>query len=96
MVETEKWICQLTDEQMQKYESEEGIKLTLVRRGNMLYAYLDDVYMPGEGAYAGNGTRTLSEEYADDKVQVGFWEMSALKDKDWKFNINDNPLTPIA
>ena len=96
MVETEKWICQLTDEQMQKYESEEGIKLTLVRKGNKLYAYLDDVFMPGEGTYAGNGTRTLSEEYADDKVQVGFWEMSALKDKDWKFNINDNPLTPIA
>ena len=92
----ETWICELNSEQEKKFNSEEGIKLTLVRRGNMLYAYLDDVYMHGEGAYAGNGTRTLSEEYADDKVQVGFWEMSALKDKDWKFNINDNPLTPIA
>ena len=92
----ETWICELNSEQEEKFNSEEGIKLTLVRRGNLLYAFLDDVFMPGENGYAGNGTRTLPEEYADDKVQVGFWEMSALKDKDWKFNINDNPLTPIA
>lgn len=89
-IEAEKWVCQLTETQMQKYNSEGGIKLTLLRRGNMLYAFLDDEYMDGTGSYAGNGTRTIDPSYADDKVQVGFWEFAPKANKDWKFEMEGN------
>lgn len=84
----ETWICELNSDQLKKFNSENGIKLTLVRRGNMLYAFLDGEFMPGAGGYAGNGTRTLAEEYADDKVQVGFWEFAPKADKNYKFEIS--------
>ena len=87
---SQKWICKLDDTQRQTYASDAGIKLTAVRKGNVLYAFLGDQYMSGTAPYVGNGVRVLSQEYADDKVRVGFWEMSALKEKRWNFEVTED------
>ena len=86
---SEKWANQkITDEQKNKFDSDEGVKLTLVRRANMLYVLLDD-------SLVNELTMTLDSKYATGKVQVGFWEMNPQIEKTWKFDISDKIPTQI-
>ena len=86
---SEKWANQkITDEQKNKFDSDEGVKLTLVRRANMLYVLLDD-------SLVNELTMTLDGKYATGKVQVGFWEMNPQIEKTWKFDISDKIPTQI-
>lgn len=71
----------LMDEaQTQKWTSGQEMKLQLVREGKTLKVYLDGVLYR---------TNELNEEYADDKVQVGFFAWDAAEDASWNFEISE-------
>lgn len=71
----------LMDEaQTQKWTSNQEMKLQLVREGKTLKVYLDGVLYR---------TNELNEEYADDKVQVGFFAWDAAEDASWNFEISE-------
>lgn len=71
----------LMDEtQTQRWTSGQEMKLQLVREGRTLKVYLDGVLYR---------TNELNEEYADDKVQVGFFAWDAAEDASWNFEISE-------
>ena len=66
--------------QTNKWTSNEEMELQLVRSGNTLKVYLEGVCVR---------TNELNEEYADDKVQVGFFAWDAAEDASWNFEISE-------
>ena len=71
----------LMDEiETQKWTSNQEMKLQLVRSGKTLKVYLDGVLYR---------TNELNDEYADDKVQVGFFAWDTAKDASWNFEISE-------
>ena len=70
----------LDDDQMAAFNGDEGLKLTIVRSGNTLKTYVNDVEMP-------QGQVTLDGSYASMKVQVGFFDYSSTNNAEWKFEI---------
>ena len=56
------------------------MELQLVRSGNTLKVYLEGVCVR---------TNELNEEYADDKVQVGFFAGDVVEGATWNFEISE-------
>lgn len=77
-------VLPLSDEQDTKFESDEGLKVTLVRRKNSLYIYVDDKLIEG-------GTVTLPDTayYSEGAVQVGFWDYDSKANATWRFDITE-------
>ena len=70
---------ELPKEIMQKWEAD-GYDLTLVRNGNQLYVTADGALL---------GVETIPAEYADDKVEIGFFAYDSAKNASWNFDITD-------
>lgn len=66
--------------QTNTWTSNQEMRLQLVRSGNTLKVYLDGVCVR---------TNELNAEYADDKVQVGFFAWDAAEDASWNFEISE-------
>ena len=73
-------VIKFNDEQTQKWTSNQEMKLQLVRSGNTLNVYLDGALVR---------TNELNAEYADDKVQVGFFAWDVAEDASWNFEISE-------
>ena len=82
VVQDWKWddIHLFDETQTNKWTSNEEMELQLVRSGNTLKVYLEGVCVR---------TNELNEEYADDKVQVGFFAWDAAEDASWNFEISE-------
>ena len=70
----------LTSDQKAKFESADGLKVTISRQGNTLNVLVDDVPISA-------ATMTLPDEYADSKVQAGFFDFDSKLYATWKFDI---------
>ena len=70
----------LTDEQMKAFEGEEGLKLTLIRTGNLLAICINDQIVSG-------ATLVLDDEYASMDAQIGFFAWDGCDEATWRFDI---------
>ncbi len=70
----------LTQEQIDAFDSESGIELKLARKGNMLYTFLGGVFM---------GREHLADGYADDKVGFGLFTFNAVAGQKYGFAVSE-------
>ena len=70
----------LTQAQIDAFNSEDGIELKLVRKGNMLYTFFGGVFM---------GREQLADGYADDKVGFGLFAYNAIKGQRYGFTVTE-------
>jgi len=70
----------VTTEEVNKYNSDEGIELKVIRNGCNLVLFLDDRYV---------GTANLPSQYADDKMGFGFFGYDVVKGSKWYFNVSE-------
>ena len=78
----ENWVefRNVTPEEVAKYQSETGIKLTLERRGKYLYTFLDGVF---------KGRAELPADYEDDKAGIGFFAFDVVHGSKWYFEVSE-------
>lgn len=72
----------LTQEQKEKFDGEDGLRVTLLRKNNTLYTFVD-------GELLLDGTMTLPNEYADDQVRFGFWDYDSKENAVWRFAVEE-------
>lgn len=70
----------VTQAEKDRFGSDTGVELKVYRVGNMLYTYLDNVF---------KGVAVLPDEYADDKMGIGFFSCGAVAGSEWKFTVSD-------
>ena len=73
----------LTDTQNKAFESADGLRVTVVRSGNILTVYVNGEQISG-------GTVVLDESYASMTVQVGFFAYNSKANATWKFDIQSD------
>lgn len=79
---TKEWVefRNVTPEEVAKYQSETGIKLTLERRGKYLYTFLDGVF---------KGRAELPADYENDKAGIGFFAFDVVHGSKWYFEVSE-------
>lgn len=79
---TKDWVefRNVTREEVAKYQSETGIKLTLERRGKYLYTFLDGVF---------KGRAELPADYENDKAGIGFFAFDVVHGSKWYFEVSE-------
>ena len=78
----------MTQEDIAKFNSADGIAVTLTRQGGMLYAFVD-----GRSVYS----IELPEGYADDKIEVGFFAGDVKGESSvWTIEITEELKLPEA
>ena len=70
----------VTSEEVDKYNSDAGIELKVIRNGTNLVLLLDDRYI---------GTANLPSQYADDKMGFGFFGFDVVAGSKWYFNVSE-------
>lgn len=70
----------VTAAEVEKYNSDQGIELKVVRKGCDLIAFIDGRYI---------GTATLPSQYADDKMGFGFFGLNAVVGSKWYFDVSE-------
>ena len=70
----------MTETQNTAFESADGLRVTVVRSGNILTVYVN-------GEKVSGGTVVLDESYATMTAQVGFFAYNSKADATWKFDI---------
>ena len=73
----------LTEEQNTAFESADGLRVTVVRSGNILTVYVNGEKIPG-------GSAVLDESYAAMTAQVGFFAYDSKANATWKFDIQSD------
>lgn len=76
----------MTEAQSAAFESEEGLRLTAVRSGNVITVYANGEKIPGS-------TVLLDESYASMTAQVGFFTYDSKENATWKFDIESDITT---
>lgn len=79
---TDEWVefKNVTQAELDKYNSDTGIVLKIARQGNLLYVYVDDTY---------HGTAALPEAYKTSKMGIGVYSFNAVNGAKWYFNVSD-------
>lgn len=79
----EEWVefKNVTTEEVNKYNSDTGIELKVIRNGSNLLLFLDDRYM---------GTANLPSQYADDKMGFGLFGFDVVAGSKWYFDVSEN------
>ena len=73
----------LTEAQNTAFESADGLRVTVVRSGNILTVYVNGEKITG-------GSVVLDEAYAAMKAQVGFFAYDSKENSTWKFDIQSD------
>lgn len=71
----------VTAEEVNKYNSDAGIELKVVRNGSNLLLFLDERYI---------GTANLPSQYADDKMGFGLFGFNVVAGSKWYFDVSEN------
>ena len=77
----------VTEEDIAKFNSAEGISVTLTRRGSMLYAFVDGRFVYSVALPAG---------YEDDQIQVGYFAGDVKGSAVWKIEISETLTLPAS
>lgn len=77
----------VTEEDIAKFNSAEGISVTLTRKGGMLYAFVDGRFVYSIALPAG---------YEDDQIQVGYFAGDAKGSAVWKIEISETLILPAS
>lgn len=69
----------VTQAEVEKYKSETGIELKVVRKGASLFIFLDDRFI---------GIAELAESYAQSKAGYGFFSYDGVVGAEWKYTVS--------
>ena len=73
----------LTEAQNTAFESADGLRVTVVRSGNILTVYVNGEKITG-------GSVVLDESYASMTAQVGYFDYNSKTNATWKFDIQSD------
>lgn len=77
----------VTDAEVQKYNSETGIELKVLRSGKSLFVYLDGEF---------KGRADLPDKYENSKMGFGLFSYDAVVGSKWKYEISENVYVPTV
>ncbi len=77
----------VTDAEVQKYNSETGIDLKVLRYGKSLFVYLDGEF---------KGRADLPDKYENSKMGFGLFSYDAVVGSKWKYEISENVSVPTV